>query len=122
MTNLMRKLIFTVIIVFLSLTFFGQDGVYGIVKTWRKSHLVSLFNSNQEERFFIGDYFCGKIDKNEKVTDGYYNFVNSEGTKVYGELFIYDEGRTILYEFYVDKIVYLDGRNYSAQRFVKPTE
>ncbi len=118
----MRKLIFTFIIVFLSLTSFSQDGVYGIIKTWRKSHLVSLFNSNQEERFFIGDYFCGKIDKNEKVTDGYYNFVNSQGTKVYGQLFIYDEGRTILYEFYVDKIVYLDGRNYSTQRFVKPTE
>lgn len=118
----MRKLIFTVIIVFLSLTSFSQDGVYGVIKTWRKSHLVSVFNSTPDERYFIGDFFCLKIDKNEKIKEGYYNFVNSEGTKVYGQLFIYYEGRTILYEFYVDKIVYLDGRNYSAQRFVKPTE
>lgn len=118
----MRKLIFTVIIVFLSLTFFGQDGVYGIIKTWRKSHVVSVFNSSQDERYFIGDYFCLKIDKSEKLTNGYYNFSDKEGTKIYGELFIYDEGRTILYEYYVDKIVYFDGRNYSDNRFVKPNE
>lgn len=118
----MKKLFFIIIILFSSLTLSAQDGIYGIIKTWRKSHLVSVFNSNQDERFFIGDYFCGKIDKNEKIVSGNYNLVNSEGTKVYGELFIYDEGRTILYEFYVDKIIYSDGRNYSTQRFVKPNE
>jgi hypothetical protein len=118
----MKKLFFILIIVFANLVSSAQDGVYGIIKTWRKSHLVSVFNSTHDERYFIGDFFCLKIDKNEKIKEGNYNFVNSEGTKVFGELFIYDEGRTILYEFYVDKIVYSDGRNYSTQRFVKPTE
>ena len=117
----MKKII---LLLFLLIPFvtFSQDGVYGIIKTWRKSHLVSVFNSTHDERYFIGDFFCLKIDKNEKIKEGNYNFVNSEGTKVYGELFIYDEGRTILYEFYVDKIVYSDGRNYSVQRFTKPTK
>lgn len=118
----MKKLILILFILFLNLTSFSQDGIYGIVKSWRKSHVVSIFNSNQEERYFIGDFFCLKIDKNEKISIGNYNFVNSEGTKVFGELFIYDEGRTILYEFYVDKIVYSDGRNYSTHRFVKPND
>jgi len=118
----MKKLFIVLTIVFSSLTSFSQDGLYGIIKTWRKSNLVSVFNSTHGERYFIGDFFCLKIDNNEKIKEGNYNFVNSEGTKVFGELFIYDEGRTILYEFYVDKIVYLDGRNYSVQRFVKPND
>ena len=118
----MKKILIILLFFLLPIMSLAQDGVYGIIKTWRKSHLVSVFNSTHGERYFIGDFFCLKIDNNEKIKEGNYNFVNSEGTKVFGELFIYDEGRTILYEFYVDKIVYLDGRNYSVQRFVKPTE
>lgn len=118
----MKKILIILLFFLLPIISYAQDGVYGIVKSWRKSNLVSVFNSTHDERYFIGDFFCLKIDKNEKIKAGNYNFVNSEGTKVYGELFIYDEGRTILYEFYVDKIVYSDGRNYSVQRFVKPTK
>ena len=117
----MKKII---LLLFLLIPFvtFSQDGVYAIVKSWRKSNLVSVFNSTHDERYFIGDFFCLKIDKNEMIKEGNYNFLNLEGTKIFGELFIYDEGRTILYEFYVDKIVYSDGRNYSVQRFTKPTK
>ena len=118
----MKKILIILLFFLLPIISYTQDGVYGIVKSWRKSHLVSVFNSTHGERYFIGDFFCLKIDNNEKIKEGNYNFVNSEGTKVFGELFIYDEGKTILYEFYVDKIIYSDGRNYSVQRFTKPTK
>jgi len=116
----MKKFIIVFLILFTSIFAKAQDGIYGIVNSWVKSNVVSVFNSTHDERYFIGDFFCSKIDKNEKIKEGNYNLVNYEGTKVFGELFIYDEGKTIFYEFYVDKIVYSDGRNYSAQRFVKP--
>jgi hypothetical protein len=118
----MKKILIILLFFLLPIISYAQDGVYAIVKSWRKSNLVSVFNSTHDERYFIGDFFCLKIDKNEKIKEGNYNFLNLEGTKIFGELFIYDEGRTILYEFYVDKIVYSDGRNYSAQRVDKPTK
>ncbi len=117
----MKKII---LLLFLIIPFvsFSQDGIYSIIKSGRKSNIVSVFNSTHGERYFIGDYFCEKIAKKDKLKEGYYNFNNPDNTKIYGELFIYDEGKTILYEFYVDKIIYSDGRNYSVQRFVKPVE
>lgn len=118
----MKKVLFILIILFTQNNLLSQDGVYGIIKTWRKSHLVSVFNSTHDERYFIGDFFCLKIDNGEKIEEGAYNFLNSEGTKIFGELFIYHEGKTILYDFYVDKIAYSDGRYYSVNRFIKPTD
>lgn len=117
----MKKFTIVFLILLTSIFAKAQDGLYGIVKTWEKTNLVSVFNSDYNERLFVGDFLCSKVSKGQKITAGHYNFVDSLNTKVYGELFIYDEGETVLYEFYVDKIMYSDGRNYSMQRFTKPT-
>ena len=61
----MKKII---LLLFLIIPFvsFSQDGIYSIIKSWRKSNIVSVFNSTHGERYFIGDYLCEKIVKKDK--------------------------------------------------------
>jgi hypothetical protein len=108
-------------ILFLFFSKFGmtQDGLYYFTQKGKKDTIVSIYNSSSTERIPIGDSLVTRIKKGLIEDNSIFLLKLKDRTIVEGEVFITESRKNIIYDLYVDKITYPNGKFYITKRFFK---
>jgi len=97
----------------------AQDGMYYYITTKRKDYIISTYNSPTDVRYLVGDSLV-KMVLNRTAEPGTYSFLFKNNVRIDAELFIDDTRTSALYDIYIDRVTYPDGKVYIADRFIKP--
>jgi len=98
---------------------YSQDGLCAWVTTDSTDALISIFNSDSFCREDICRYMYNRI-VDENLVERPYQIILEGDIVVMGEVFISRGDKSIVYDFYVDKILYSNGKTYVSERFEKP--
>lgn len=113
------KLVMTAMLCLAFLFNKAQDGMYYYITTKRKDYIVSTYNSPTDVRHLVGDSLV-KMVMNRTANAGTYSFLFKDNTRIDAELFVDDSRSSALYDIYIDRVVYPNGKVYIADRFIKP--
>lgn len=113
------KLVMTVMLCLAFLFSKAQDGMYYYITTKRKDFIISTYNSPTDVRYLVGDSLV-KMVMNRTAEPGTYSFLFKDNTRIDAELFVDDSRSSALYDIYIDRVVYPNGKVYIADRFIKP--
>lgn len=113
------KLVMTVMLCLAFLFSKAQDGMYYYITTKRKDFIISTYNSPTDVQHLVGDSLV-KMVMNRTAEAGTYSFLFKDNTRIDAELFVDDSRSSALYDIYIDRVVYPNGKVYIADRFIKP--
>jgi hypothetical protein len=98
----------------------AQDGIAMWFDTDSIDTFISIYNSPFDTRIETVDVFTDEVQVGNLRAETFAIIVNS-GALVIGETFVTISKTYILYDIYIDKVTYSDGKTYSATRHEKPT-
>lgn len=114
----MKKTLF-LLSIFISTLMTAQDGLSGWVDTDSVDTFISIYNASTDTKSDIFDHYAEYISIGDLTTGKFTITINN--TIVYGETFItISSTNHVLYDIYVDKILYHDGSTYLSTRHKKP--
>jgi hypothetical protein len=114
----MKKLLL-VLLIFVSTQMYSQDGLCGFIDNDSTDIFISTFNSDSFNRDEICMYMYELI-VDDKCRQRTYALLLDNGTTIIGDIVISEVINYILYDFYVDRIIYSNGLVYENKRFIKP--
>ncbi len=114
----MKKLLL-VLLTFASTQMYSQDGLCSFIDDDSTDIFISTFNSDPFNRSEICTYMYELIVE-DKCRQRTYALLLDNGTTIIGDMVISQGTNYILYDFYVDRIIYSNGLVYEDRRFVKP--
>ena len=117
----MKKLLL-ILLTTLSLQSYSQDGLARWFDTDSIDSFISIFNAPPGMQHEIGDtIFKNTIITNKIKTTTYYEFRSITGALIVGDILVIKGDKYVLYEYYVDEVIYDDGKRYHTNRRPKPS-
>ncbi len=114
----MKKLL-VILFSVLALNTSAQDGLAKWMDTDSVDTFISVYNSSVDTRVGIADLFSEEAKQNKLQASTYRIIVNEAVVKC--ETFIIISETYILFDIYVDEIIYPNGTIYTATRHKKPS-
>jgi hypothetical protein len=114
----MKKLLVILLSVF-TLNTLAQDGLAKWMDTDSVDTFISVYNSSVDTRVGIADLFSEEAKQNKLQASTYRIIVNEAVVKC--ETFIIISETYVLFDIYVDEIIYPNGTIYTATRHKKPS-
>jgi hypothetical protein len=114
----MKKLLVILLSVF-TLNTSAQDGLAKWMDTDSVDTFISVYNSSVDTRVGIADLFSEEAKQNKLQASTYRIIVNEAVVKC--ETFIIISETYVLFDIYVDEIIYPNGTIYTATRHKKPS-
>lgn len=115
----MKKLLL-ILLSLITLNIYSQDGLCGYINDDSTSVFISIYNSDANHRNEICSYVYDCI-ADESCYSRIYVIIFPDNSTISGELFITEGVGYILYNFYVDSIIYPNGLIYTDKRYSKPS-
>jgi hypothetical protein len=114
----MKKLLVILLSVF-TLNTLAQDGLAKWMDTDSVDTFISVYNSSVDTRVGIADLFSEEAKQNKLQASTYRIIVNEAVVKC--ETFIIISETYVLFDIYVDEVIYPNGNIYTATRHKKPS-
>ena len=114
----MKKLL-VILFSVLALNTSAQDGLAKWMDTDSVDTFISVYNSSVDTRVGIADLFSEEAKQNKLQASTYRIIVNEAVVKC--ETFIIISETYVLFDIYVDEIIYPNGTIYTATRHKKPS-
>lgn len=116
----MKKLLI-LILTFFTLSASSQDGLVRWFDTDTVDTFISTFNAPPGMHLEIGDtIFKHTIIAHTILSTSHYEIRSITGAIITGDLLVIKGDKYILYEYYVDEVIYDNGKRYHANRRPKP--
>ncbi len=114
----MKKLLLLLFSV-LAINTSAQDGLARWIDTDSIDIFISIYNSPMNTRIGVADLFLDEI-KQDKIQASNYKIIVNEAI-VKCETFVTISETYILFDIYVDEVIYPNGNIYTATRHKKPS-
>ena len=115
----MKRIISILIFVFLFNIVKGQDGLLRYFDTDSVDTFISVYNAPYKVNEHVAEYIVFQIESFETMEEGPH-YMDFGFCNVHGMLYVTIKDTYRLYDFYVEKTVYFNGQEYTADRFKQP--
>jgi len=115
----MKNIILIFLFTFLFANAKAQDGLLRFFDTDSIDTFVSVYNAPYKVNEHVAEYIVFQIETFQSMEDGPH-YMDFGFCNVNGVLYVTIKNNYRLYDFYVEKTVYFNGQEYSANRFKQP--